>query len=412
MKLTKLAALGAAAALALTACSNSDASPDTSPDNTAEVGGEVTVWLAGETDTPEDAVTWLKVEAKDQFDIDVTVERIGWGDLLSKVTTSLGDENQTPDIVELGNTQVQAFTHAGGFADITDVWERVGGNSLMLQGMVDGGSVDGALYAAPYYAGSRVVFYDTDKVKETPKTLAELTDLATTLNTKDNSGFYLGGQDWRNAISWVFAHGGEIATYEDGQWVGQLSSPASIEGLTAVQELYAHGTNAPKDATDADTWIPFNEGRASMFIAPGWAAGLIDPDQSPNWSAFALPGVDGGSAPVFLGGSNIGISAASQNQPASEKVLELMLSEEYQLILAEAGLTTIYPQHADLAVGDPVKEASAASAVNGKITPASPNWAAFEETKTMEELFFEIAQGGDVTDIAAKYDAIITDALN
>lgn len=89
-----------------------------------------------------------------------------------------------------------------------------------------------------------------------------------------------------------------------------------------------------------------------------------------------------------------------------------MLSEEYQLILAEAGLTTIYPQHADLAVGDPVKEASAASAVNGKITPASPNWAAFEETKTMEELFFEIAQGGDVTDIAAKYDAIITDALN
>lgn len=88
MKLTKLAALGAAAALALTACSNSDASPDTSPDNTAEVGGEVTVWLAGETDTPEDAVTWLKVEAKDQFDIDVTVERIGWGDLLSKVTTS------------------------------------------------------------------------------------------------------------------------------------------------------------------------------------------------------------------------------------------------------------------------------------------------------------------------------------
>lgn len=37
MKLTKLAALGAAAALALTACSNSDASPDTSPDNTAAV---------------------------------------------------------------------------------------------------------------------------------------------------------------------------------------------------------------------------------------------------------------------------------------------------------------------------------------------------------------------------------------
>jgi hypothetical protein len=30
----------------------------------------------------------------------------------------------------------------------------------------------------------------------------------------------------------------------------------------------------------------------------------------------------------------------------------------------------------------------------------------------MEEFFFEIAQGGDVKEIAAKYDAVLNDALN
>lgn len=413
MKLTRIAALGAAAALALTACSTGGSTEvpttETGTETTAAEATSITVWLAGETDTPEEAVTWLTDNAKSQLNVDVKVERIGWGDLLPRVTTALGDPEQTPDIAELGNTQVQAFTSAGGFRDITALWDGLGGKELALQGFVEGGSVDGKLFAAPYYSGSRVVFYNTDVVKEAPKTLGDLGKLATELNTDDNSGFYLGGQDWRNGISWIFANGGQIATFEDGKWVGKLSSPESIKGLEMLQDLYTNGTNAAKDATDADTWVPFNEGKASMFIAPGWAAGSIT---AKNWSAFALPGADGGTAPVFLGGSNIGISAKSKNPEAAEGVLKLMLSKEYQLILAEAGLGTIYPDNAKLAAGDPVKEASVASSLNGVITPASPKWAAFEETKQMEELFFEIAKGGDVKEIAAKYDEILNSALN
>ncbi|MFD2840221.1 extracellular solute-binding protein [Populibacterium corticicola] len=415
MKLARLVALGAAAALALTGCSDAEA-PEENPSSTettatddAQIGGSVTVWLAGETDTPETAVELLKEQAKANHGIDVNVERIGWGDLLPRVQTSIGDASTTPDIVELGNTQVPAFAAAGAFSDITGLWDELGGTDLGLPGFVDGGTYDNKLVAAPYYSGSRVVFYNTDDVKEIPANLDELNTLAAELNKDGHSGFYLGGQDWRNGISWIYANGGDIAKLEGDQWVGTLSSPESIKGLEQLQELYTNGTKAAKDATDADTWVPFNEGNASMFIAPGWAAGLIEID---NFSAFALPGNDGNPAPVFLGGSNIGISAKSPNQEAAQAVLKIMLGEEYQNILAVAGLGTIYPQHAELAAGDPVKEASVASATNGKVTPASPKWASFEETKKMEEFFFEIAQGGDVKEIAAKYDAVLNDALN
>ena len=424
MKLARFAAIGAAAALALSGCSNSGSTEPTKDapssssdsDKTADAPAEhteITVWLAGEADTPEDAVTYLRETADKELNVTVNVERIGWGDLIPRVTTSLGDPAQTADIVELGNTQVQAFTTKGGFRDITGLWDSIGGKDLSLQGFVEGGSVEGKLFAAPYYSGSRVVFYNKDMVKEAPKTLGDLNKLAAELNTKDVSGFYLGGQDWRNGISWLFANGGQIATFQDGKWVGQLSSDASIKGLQAVQDLYLNGTNAPKDANDADTWVPFNEGKAAMFIAPGWAAGSIaGTDKNIQWSAFALPGAEGGAAPVFLGGSNIGISAKSQHPEAAEGVLKIMLSEPYQKILAQAGLGTIYPEHAALAEGDPVKEASVASAANGVITPASANWAAFEETKQMEELFFEVAKGGDVKEIAKKYDEILNKALN
>ncbi|WP_435299136.1 extracellular solute-binding protein [Timonella sp. A28] len=412
MKLVRIAAIGAAAALALTACgtdSDKEATDSAKPSGPSEI----TVWLAGETDTPEDAVTYLKTEANKQ-EITVNVERIGWEDLVPKVTTSIADPKSTPDVVELGNTQVQAFSTAGAFRDITGLWADLDkDNDLTLGGFVEGGSYNGKLYAAPYYSGSRIAYYNSDLVKEVPETLADFNKLAAELNTDKVSGVYLGGQDWRNGISWIFANGGQIATYEDGKWVGKLSTPESIKGLEMIQDIYENGTNAPKDADDSETWVPFNEGKTAMFMAPGWAAGSIEGTKDDiKWSAFALPGADGGVAPVFLGGSNIGISAKSQNPEAAEAVLNIMLSEPYQKILAEAGLGTIYAQHAELAKGDAVKEAAVASGQNGVITPASPDWAAFEQTQKMEELFFELASGGDVKEIAAKYDEILNTSLN
>ena len=42
--------------------------------------------------------------------------------------------------------------------DITDIQEDLGGDDL-LPGLVDAGTYEGAFYAAPYYAGGRIVFY-------------------------------------------------------------------------------------------------------------------------------------------------------------------------------------------------------------------------------------------------------------
>ena len=42
---------------------------------------------------------------------------------------------------------------------------------------------------------------------------------------------------------------------------------------------------------------------------------------------------------MLLGGSDIAIAAKSANQDLAQEAVELMLSEDYQTLMAEAGLT-------------------------------------------------------------------------
>ena len=77
----------------------------------------------------------------------------------------------------------------------------------------------------------------------TPTTLDEFNAAVTKIaqanprDIKNFSGFFIGGQDWRNGISWIFANGGDLAKKENGQWVSTLSDPNSLKGLQQLQAI-------------------------------------------------------------------------------------------------------------------------------------------------------------------------------
>src|SRR6185503_17107236 len=132
---------------------------------------------------------------------------------------------------------------------------------------------------------------------------------------------------------------------EDGdEWTGSLSTPESVEGLETVQKLMEQASGAAKDGNEENPQTPFCNGEVGMLSAPGWVKGLIEdpetgcPDMVANLGVFALPGADGSPAPVLLGGSDIAISAKSKNQDLAQDVVGLMLSDDYQTILAQNGL--------------------------------------------------------------------------
>ena len=150
----------------------------------------------------------------------LTIEQQEWDGLVEKLTTSLSSESETPDVVEIGNTQAPTFTSAGAFSDVTDELDAWGGDDL-LPGFVDGATIDGKTYAVPYYAGSKYIFYRKDLFEEAgidacrPRwTSSSTTPIALKqANPKpaNFSGFWFPGQDWRNGAAFIWDAGGDLA---------------------------------------------------------------------------------------------------------------------------------------------------------------------------------------------------------
>jgi N,N'-diacetylchitobiose transport system substrate-binding protein len=422
-----LVAAATAALIVLAGCSTPAPAED-------EGGKDITLWLMG-GDTPDALREFLQTEYADATGGTLTIEEQDWADALSKLTTSLPDAENTPDVTEIGNTWSPTFTTVGAFSDISDMYDELGGDNL-LQGFVEVGEVDGANYALPYYFGSRYIFYRKDLWAAAglavPTTLEEFNEGVATLKTAGQSGFYIGGQDWRNGISWIFANGGDLAAKDGDTWKSTLSDPNTIKGLEQLQAVYTSASLAPVTEADSTPWVNINNNEATgapeaaTIIAPGWAhwsIGDLAPDPADDtktiatWNpetfgVFVLPGVDGGVAPVFAGGSNIAISAASKNQAAARELMKIIFSPEYQQLLGANGLGPANLEYASSLGDDEFATALAESAAGSKLTPAAPGWAAVEGSGLLEEFFGKVNGGGDIEALAAEYDEKINELLN
>ena len=447
-RITRACAIVAACGLFATACGSDDdgdASQESTPadesDATASTvaeeaeeteaaesgeSGSIRLWLNG-GDTPDEFVEF----AVEQFneihpDVEVDFERQQWDGIVERLTTALSS-NDSPDIVEFGNTQAQSFEAAGAVADLTEFRSDLGGDDL-LESLAEAGTYEDKFYGVPYYAGARIMIYRTDLFEEAgievPTTLDETLAAGVALNeantdTPNFSGFYLPGKNWYAMLSFLWESGGDIAVQEDGEWVGQLDSPESIEGLTFFKEMFDEANNAPADADDATDYLAFCNGEVGMMPAPGWKPGQIlneddgCPELEDSIGVFALPGAEAGTtAPVFLGGSVLSISAQSEMPDVARDLLEIMISPEYQAQFASNGVIPALQSELDAVEGSDAAVAQAAAAQNSRFVPTSENWAAVEAANIIPDLLTRIGQGEDIAAAAAEADAEIEALLN
>jgi N,N'-diacetylchitobiose transport system substrate-binding protein len=419
MRKIGILALGGVAALALAGCSGG---------STTGSGGdgaaEIRVWLVG-TDTPDTARDYLtETFEKENPGSTLVIEEQQWNGLVDKYTTALSGSD-SPDVVEIGNTQAAAFTSAGAFTDLTDKYEELGGDEL-LQGFVEAGTYEDAFYAAPYYSGARVVFYSPSIVGDTvPTTLDEYVEQGAALKAAGlESGIYAPGKDWYNVLPFVWENGGYVAEQQDdGTWDAGFSSEGGIAGLEQMQQVYQTASGAPKDGDETNAQVPFCEGGVGYLSAPSWfqwsikAAADTETPGCPDTygkdiTAMPLPGKDGGAAAAFAGGSNIAIPAKSAHQDLAYSALQIILSEDYQKLLAENGLIPAISSAESSLPDDAVTAAAAEAAKNAKLTPAAPKWADVEASQVLQDAFVQLAQGADATEVATSLDEQIEEILN
>ena len=435
MRFTKVASIGLAAVLALAACGSDD---DEGASSGSGSGGEVSldapaedteatlrVWLNG-PDTPDEMVDMAKAEFAELYpDVTVEVERQEWDGLVNRLTNVLPTDD-SPDIVEMGNTQAQAFEAAGALVDLSSVKEDLGGDDL-VDSLVEAGTYDGAFYGVPYYGGARIVVYRKDLFEKSglaiPTTMEEFVAAGKKLKA-DNadipnfSGIYFPGRNWQATLSFIWDAGGDIAVNEDGEWVGELASEESVAGLEIVQDIMQNANAAPADTDDAEDYLDFCNGEVGMLMGPGWKIGQITgEDGCPGkydavLGAFPLPGSEGGVAPSFLGGSNLGISSESDNPGLALAFLKILAGEDYQAEFAEIGLIPVRKSLLGDVQGDEAAQAQAQAAEVTRFVPSSEYWAEVESGTVLHDMGAAIAGGADVQEEATRADQAIIAILN
>ena len=392
----------AAFALLATACGGT-----TSSNTTGNESGTLTVWLMNGS-APQSIIDGVNADFKAKHpNVTVNVEIQQWSDVTTKLDTAFAGSTP-PDVMELGNTLVAKYASAGALQDISSKKGSFQNSGTWLQSLTDSCTFQGKLYCVPYLAGSRAILYRTDMFAAVgavpPTSMAELATVGQKLMGKygsdpNFSALYFPGKYWYAAAPFVWDFGGDIATQSGSKWQGAIGSAQSQQGLTELRNLVANLSRADKTGDELKQDQAFAQGHIAMIIANGWEVGVItdpksgDPTLKDKLDAFPIPSHNAGqTAPVFLGGSDLGIAAKSKQQALAQEWVGLLGGTKAQTqMVTVGGVIPNTTSLVSLSTGLPAKFAAAAKV--SRFTPNSPNWGNVESANVLQDMLVSIFTG-------------------
>lgn len=407
MKIRVFAAAALVAALSVVAVGVSGASG-------GSAANTLTVWLQVDAQSgwPE-VVAAATAQFKAQnpgWNVDVQYQT--WGTHLSKFDATLAGGN-TPDVIEMGNTEMTKYSAAGAFQDLGGV--SFPNQSTWLAGLAASGRYGGKLYGVPYYAGSRVVTYRTDLFKQVnakiPQSQAQFIALAKKIGAKNTdktfSPVYIAGTDWYVAMSFVYDYGGKIAVTRKGKWVGTLDKPAALAGLAAYKRFFEAASRAPAGSNEG-TPPPYSvmaNGDAASTYGAGWFTCCVG-DYKSKVAQFVMPShVKGQPIPGFLGGSDLAVPIGGNKAVAAAWISAFTDNASMTALRAKGNI----PNTTSL-LGASVNERAAR---RSWFVPQSKNWVNVENGNVLRTMLQRILSGrSSIKDAASVASDNITYTLN
>ena len=363
-----------------------------------QAANSITVWLQ----TDAQATNWEPIVKaanaafqKDHPGVAVNVQYQTWGNHLQKFDATLAG-GSTPDVIEMGNTEMTKYMAAGAFQDLTSEKGSLPNSGTWLEGLAASGRYGGKLYGVPYYAGSRVVTYRTDLFKKAgikvPTSLAQFTaygkKLAAQNKQKGFSPVYIAGTDWYVAMGFVYDFGGKIATQVSGKWKGTLASPRAIAGLTAYKNFFNAVSKASKTADEShpNPYTVYAQGLVGAMPGPAWFSCCVGDEYKTSTAQFVMPSHTKGSPmPGFLGGSDLAVPVGAN------KALAVDWIKAYTSTSSMTSLRGIgnIPNTTSL-LGNSVNERAAK---RSWFVPTAKNWVNVENGNILRNMLSQILTG-------------------
>ncbi|HEY2561858.1 MAG TPA: sugar ABC transporter substrate-binding protein [Caldimonas sp.] len=316
----------------------------------------------------------------------VTLEE---GVLRQRVTTDIATKGGQFDVMTIGMYETPIWAKKGWLNEIKpDAKYDV---DDLLPAMRNGLSVDGKLYAAPFYGESSMLMYRKDLADKAGVTFAErptwaqVKDAAAKMNDP-KAGVYgiclRGKPGWGDNMAFITtmvnSYGGQ---WFDMGWKPQLETKPWHDAITDyVDLLKKYGPPGSSANSFNEILALYNEGKCAMWIDATIAASLItDPKQSKvaDKVAFAQ-----GPYSATQKGANwlwawaLAIPAGTKNADAAQKFINWATSKDYiALVAKEKGWGSIPTGTRKSTYANPefLKAAKFADAEKKAIDSANPN---------------------------------------
>ena len=278
--------------------------------------------------------------------------------LRQKVTTDISTKGGQYDIITIGTYEVPIWQKQNWLVPLDNLGADYDVNDL-LPPIRSGLSVDGKLYAAPFYGESSMVMYRKDlmdkaglKMPDAPtwdfirQAADKMTDRANGIN-----GICLRGKaGWGENMAFLTAMSNSFgARWFDEKWNAQFDQPEWKDTLQFyVDMMKADGPDGASNNGFNENLALFQQGKCGMWIDATVAASFVtDPKASTvaDKVGFALAPDKGlGKRGNWLWSWALAIPASSQKVDAAEKFIAWATGKHYlDLVASKEGWANVPP---------------------------------------------------------------------
>ncbi|MES0881065.1 ABC transporter substrate-binding protein [Roseibium sp. SCP14] len=278
--------------------------------------------------------------------------------LRQRVTQDIAAKGGQFDIMTIGMYETPIWGKQNWLVSLDDLPDSYDVDDI-LPAMRGGLSVDGTLYAAPFYGESSMIMYRTDLMEKAGLEMPDaptwefVADAARKMTDKDSEiyGICLRGKaGWGENMAFLTATSNAFgARWFDEDWKPQFDSPEWKETLSFYIDLM-NEAGPPGASTNGfnENLSLFQQGKCGMWIDATVAASFVT---NPNDSTvadkvgFALaPDTGLGKRGNWLWAWALAIPAGTQKEAAAKEFINWATSKDYlELVAAEEGWANVPP---------------------------------------------------------------------
>ena len=382
-------------------------------------GTTVKLWIMPNGPQPKEDMDAALAPFTDKTGIKVDVEVVDWGVQLDRIRNA-AVSGEGPDITQAGTTQVPFFAALGGFEDLSDRVDDIGGADAYPEGVWKTTQVVGqdGVWAIPWFTEARSIYYRKDvlaKAGVDPATAFKTwDDFRTTLQAikQKAPGIQPFGTPGKKAFDlvhhvmpFVWDAGGAELTGDNAK--SAINSPQAMTGVEFFANLVKDGladkSQLERDGTQVEN--QFKGGKIAVWIGGPWVLPSAQRKEDTNWAPAArknvglapMPAGPNGDAFTFVGGSNLMMFKSSKHKNEAWEVMKYLSQDQVQTDYAKLlGMfpARLEPQKAYGESNGANYEAVYQAIQQGRTYSPIPQWAEIENTYK--------GRFGNILDSAAK----------